>query len=553
MVKQDVPNRSRRPVRPPVEKPQEPQEKMEMHDYVDLPEGKEFQQNVAATEDVLPSMAFVNERIAQYNKKQERWRELDRQSVAMNLNQQETEAMVDCFRNLQKVFNGYNSLRAKMLEQQETGSSKNMQLDVARELQKSDVDFLESNCGYMLSVHDFKGSAGLSQKKTLESLPDLEAAINAQADQGKFDGVVESWQKIPAEQKDRAEIRTKLSYGSALMYQRNTRDAVEIYRKVVEQMTNSDKQPTDLISLRKTLADLYTANGDYASAESQYQKIMDDYKKLGKTTDWATQQLSVLERSHRESPELAAYADLMKNYLAYIPERDGYRVVWQADKFLQSYPHIAVGGNVELIKAKAQERAEKWLNSFVNSVDRLAAEKKYREATDMLGKVSPEIVDPAKKDSLKMKNDEIVMAEAVDKETDRLAKTQELQRKWNNGLMLEKNGKIDEAITVLSSIMNTAEYAEKARSKVTELSLQAAQENRRKAADLFIRYTKTTDLESKKKLLVESRRLLKDILVKYPNIDITTKVQSNIERVEQEMKLIDPTLLQQDSAQPTME
>ena len=49
------------------------------------------------------------------------------------------------------------------------------------------------------------------------------------------------------------------------------------------------------------------------------------------------------------------------------------------------------------------------------------------------------------------------------------------------------------------------EYSTKAETKIKELSLEAAKADRRKAADLFIRFTKTTDPESKKKLLVESR------------------------------------------------
>ena len=71
----------------------------------------------------------------------------------------------------------------------------------------------------------------------------------------------------------------------------------------------------------------------------------------------------------------------------------------------------------------------------------------------------------------------------------------------------------------------------------------AAREERRKAADLFIRYTKTNDVEGQKKLLIESRKILKEILVKYPDVDIAEKVRGNIKRVEQEMNAIDPTLL----------
>ena len=86
-------------------------------------------------------------------------------------------------------------------------------------------------------------------------------------------------------------------------------------------------------------------------------------------------------------------------------------------------------------------------------------------------------------------------------------------------------------------------YQGKAQVKIEELSLQAAKADRRKAAELFIRFTKTTDIEGKKRLLIESRRILKEILIKYPEVDIAKKVVGNIDRVEKEMNELDPMLL----------
>jgi hypothetical protein len=110
-------------------------------------------------------------------------------------------------------------------------------------------------------------------------------------------------------------------------------------------------------------------------------------------------------------------------------------------------------------------------------------------------------------------------------------------------MLLVKAERFGEANTLFTEMLGT-EYDAKAKEKITEISLLAAKEERRKAADLFIRYTKTTDLESKKKLLVESRKVLQDILVNYPDVEIADKVRGNIQRVEQEMTSIDPTLLQ---------
>ena len=123
-----------------------------------------------------------------------------------------------------------------------------------------------------------------------------------------------------------------------------------------------------------------------------------------------------------------------------------------------------------------------------------------------------------------------------------MAKIQELQNQWNNGMLLTKGGRYDEALAVFTNLLDT-EYSIKAESKIKEISLEAAKADRRKAAELFIRFTKTSEPESKKKLLVESRKLLKNILIKYPEVEIAPKVLGNIKRVEQEMNAIDPNLV----------
>ena len=514
--------------------------------YLDMPETQGVNQDIVTTDEILPSMNYVNDRILAYGQKLDRWRQLDKQSGALTMSQQDTEQMVDCFRKLQRVLTGYTSLREKTLQQGMPSQDKKDALAVAQELQKSDIDFLEGSCGRLLASPE---EGGGMQGPSVVGLTDVESMIEEHAANYDYDSIVAAWQKIPVDRVDRLGLRTKVHYGNALIYTHQDPQAIETYQKIVDQMSATDQQSTDLISLRKVLADLYTASGNYPAAKMQYQKISDDYKKMGKIEDWSKLQLAILDNSKQDSPELAEYASLMKNFLGYIPEKDGYKVVWQADKFLQTYPYSAVTANVAIIKTQAQEQAEKWLNSFVDAVDRLAAEKKYKDAMTMLEQVPQDIVDPAKKGTLQAKNDEIVLAEAVDRETEKLAKTQELQRKWNSGMLLVKAERYDEAITLFQEMQDT-EYADRARTKVGEISLQAAQADRRKAADLFIRYTKTADVESKKKLLIESRRLLKDILVKYPDVEISEKVAGNIERVEQEMKVLDPNLLLQADAAP---
>lgn len=508
--------------------------------YLDIQDSQSITLEDVAQEEVIPAMDYINDRIFEYSRKLDRWKELDNQSLVLNISQDDTAQMVRCFRDLQKVLKGYSTIREDVLKYSRTQGYEGSRVTLG-DLQKKDIAFLESPCGRLLASGEDQ-AAGWEQREEGADLAQLEALIARYAGSQEYEEVVQTWLQIPRSQIDRVNLPAKILYANSLMYLHQEEAAAEIYQQIVDQMSSSKEQSTDLISLRKMLADLYTASGNYPSAEEQYNKISGDYQLLGKIEEWSQLQLSILDRSLKGSPELKAYSGLLRNYLGFIPEKDGYKIVWQADEFLRDYPYSAVSSNVDIIKSTALSRADAWLNGLLTEADRLGAEKNYREAIDLLATIPDDITGEQRQAELKGKSDEFVLAEAVARETQKLEVVQELQRKWNNGMLLIKGERFDEAIDQFTELIDT-EYSVKAEEKINEVSLLAARADRRKAADLFIRYTKTADLESKKKLLLESRRLLKDILVKYPDVEITEKVKANIQRVEQEMNVIDPNLM----------
>lgn len=489
----------------------------------------------------LPSIHYVNDRIFEYGRKLDRWKELDQQSVVMNLNQEQTGSMVRCFRDLQKVLSGYERLHDDLLQRNIISGSVQYDAKGAMELQKIDIAFLESVCGRLLAGTEDK-AAGWQERQQGADLNQIETLIERYSSNMEYDEVVQVWLQIPAYQVERVDLKTKILYGNALMFLDQQEAAAEIFQGIVDEMSVSKEQPMDLLSLRKVLADLYTASGNYLAAEGQYDQISSDYLTIGSIDEWSKLQLSILDRSSTGSPELTEFAGLLRGYLGFLPERDGYKIVWQSDKFLQNYPYSPVASNVDIIRENAQKRADDWFNTFFSQVDDFANEKKFQDAMELLQMIPEEIIGAEKVQEVKTKTDELVLAEAVERETLKLERMQDLQRRWNEGMVLADKDDFDEAIQVFTELLDT-EYSSKARVKLEELSLQAAKDDRRQAADLFIRFTKTTDIESKKKLLVESRRVLKDILVKYPEVDIAEKVVGNIARVEKEMNEVDPMLL----------
>jgi tetratricopeptide (TPR) repeat protein len=233
---------------------------------------------------------------------------------------------------------------------------------------------------------------------------------------------------------------------------------------------------------------------------------------------------------------------LLRAYLSYVPETDGYTVVWKAEAFLQQYPYSPVSANVDVIKEQSMTDAETWFNALLAEADLMVAEKQFQQALDLLQMIPAQNLAPERHEQLKQRIDELILTEAVDRETTKIEQMQGLQRTWNEAMALAESGDADGAIAALNALQDT-EFAARADEKIVELSEQAARDARRTAADLFVRSTKTDDIQSRKDLLVESRRVLKDILLKYPEADVSDKVEGNIRMVEKKMNELDPMLL----------
>jgi tetratricopeptide (TPR) repeat protein len=501
---------------------------------------EETVRNDVADQAALLPVGYVNDRIFEYGRKLERWKELDNQAVVVQLGKEQSNTMVRCFRELQTVLNGYQQMRDAVL-QRNVITPEAIGPEQVLDLQRQDISFLEGICGRMLGeAHD--KDAGWQQRQEGADLNQVETLIERYSANGEFQEVVQVWLKIPAHEVERVSLKTRILYGNALMFLNQPEQAAQIYQQIVEAMSASEEQPTDLISLRKILADLYTSYGNYPAAQKQYNQIAADYETIGTIKQWANLQLSILERSETGSPELSEFSSLLRGYLGYLPRRDGYSIVWQADKFLQTYPYSPVSSNVDAIRDDALRRADAWFNDYLARSTGFAEERKFQDAMELLQTIPEDLVGEEQFQQVQARLDELVLAEEVERETRKIQQMQDLQRKWNDGMLLADSEDFDAAIGVFTELLDS-EFGGRAAEKIKELSLKAAMNERRRAADLFVRFSKTTDVESKKRLLVESRRVLKDILVKYPEVEIADKVVGNINRVEQEMNVLDPQLL----------
>lgn len=501
----------------------------------------------------------ISARISAYEDKLEQWRLLDQQSGVASLDAEQARLMADCFRDLQRLLNGYQGLRAQSYQSAARGGA--LEHGDVLSLLQQDIAFAEGGCQELLNA----SGSGLSDQAPMGpsgSLVEIEELISRLYEEEAYEQVIEAWAQIPAYQKEEVTQATVLQYGNAYAHLGQPAEAAKVYQQVVDGMAGSVLQENSPLLIRKRLADLYVAAGNFFGAEAQYEQLTRDYQQIGTVDEWARLQLSMLERSMKGSPELTDYSELLKRYLAYSPPIDGYSVVWRAEMFLQNYPYSPVSANVEIIKEETLQLADHWFSAQMTEAEQLAENDQVQEALTLLQRVPQDTLSPDKLVLVKNRIDALVRADAVERETEKIEQLQALQSIWDEGTAQADSGDVDGAIQTLNQLFGT-EFEQRARERVNELALTAAKNERRRAADIFVRSTKAGDIESQKTLLAESWQVLNDILVKYPEVEIADRVQGNIRTVEKRINDLDPALLgdlkarqiqrQESSAEPELE
>ncbi|WP_028582531.1 hypothetical protein [Desulfogranum japonicum] len=489
---------------------------------------------------LMPTMKLINDRIYEYEQKLDALNALKSSLSEKDVSQDTLDQLDSCGRSLKDILVEYNALNQRLLQKTELEAAQLIAGESLLRISERDIAFLESDCKSLMVSPSEMTPQGMSQP-VLRNLHREEIQLKESFAAGDYELVVTSYQDLPLDDGQKPSFDATYLYGQALLKTRQENKAREVFIELLETIRRQDQALWEF-RLEQLIGDLEFGLGSYVQARERYREIQKTYKDLESKNNWAEQQLNALELSSRQSDEVSDYAALLKNFLAYNPERDGYVVVQQAQSYLEKHPYSPVASSADQLLAMAQLEADKWLNQVLKKADSLAKQGKYQESQLLLERVPRNIIPPDKQESIRRKSEQLITAESIAVETSRLVEEQELQEQWNDAMGLLETRNYDQAIEKFTALRTTS-YGEKATAKVDEAAKLAAEADRRRASDLFVRAKRTNDVESKKKLLFTSRKLLQDILIKYPQAGLSDKVKRHLQSVEQEIQSIDPTLL----------
>ncbi|MFZ5764307.1 MAG: hypothetical protein ACOY4H_01775 [Thermodesulfobacteriota bacterium] len=453
--------------------------------------------------DLLPDAAFVATRHDTYRTRMEQWRELAGSFAMYDYPLPDQAKWDQCYELLTAVAKGYEQL-AVMLEEDAPLATDNPAAPFA--VLRQDITFAETQCESVFSV------AAAALPGQLEKYRDIVArqggdVLRYRQQQGDPAGVISAYENLrTANPEMAAGIEVRRIYGQALKDAGRLAEAADVLLEVAGAANAMEGWP-----LRLQAAEIFFALGDYSAARREYQHVARFFTALKREEGNIGQMLSLLDGHDAHGRELDLFRQALYGRLTH-----------------------EAGNPPEAVLDSVRQLEEE----FPASV--------YTEAARSLvaGIALPATVAPA--EEAVVPGEPAPMGEVIVPPTTGLE--EELESRWQEAEAMVDHMQFAEALALFEELGMEPSWRDRAEARIVEVSTQAATEVRKEAAALFLKARRQNDPTVKGRLLLESRRLLRQVTEKYPRAEIIDKVTQNLQAIEDELRQIDPGLLGEESS-----
>ncbi|KPK23710.1 MAG: hypothetical protein AMJ61_15290 [Desulfobacterales bacterium SG8_35_2] len=483
---------------------------------------------------------FVQHRLIVYENKFEQWLEISEIAFKGLLAEEITSLETECMQKLETILSGYSRLMERM-QQGETVSFGVIATIDPKEMQQLDIDFLESRCNDLLTMDIAEQYEPMPEAEPELSFAEAQEVMASLMLQDNYQDALLAYESLSLDFPDqKPSVSTRLNYGRALQYTGQIEAAAKQFKSILE----SGDLSIEPLVIQRDIADLFLASNNSAAAEFYYDSMIMIHQSIDAEKAWAQEQLDFLRSLDPESEDMIAYMKFLREFETYDYKIHAPRLNKMIDAFAAEHEGSPIAASALRLKTFAMNQLNFWFGFQLVKIDGLIAEKKFTEANAILKDISRYYLPAELQAVLQKTYYDVGQAEVQEVQIQQRISEIELTEKWNSAVNLLDSQQYDSAISAFESLAGT-EYENEAKMKEIEAANKAAGEMRKEAASLFIRAGKTPDIEQKKVLLLDSHRLLTEILVKYPQSELLNKVQQNITILEEQMERLDPALLEE--------
>jgi hypothetical protein len=484
----------------------------------------------------LPDTSYLEKRLFAYEEKYLQWQAVASKLVTGVQGIDDAGQWQRCQLYIGTLYDHYDRLREQAaLPPGKPGRFQKPPVD-PWEVLRADISYLESDCD---AVYE-RVRAQLTQHERELSEParKLEGVIGTYGENSQYQDVLAAYRNLerrfPGWQPS---LKTRHAYGLALLRTNHLDKAGPVLREILPQL-----EPAEQLALKRLFADLLWATYQFDEAKTLYQSLAYHFGSWKENEHWVAEQLAILENVDNDSEEMAAYVSLLRVYLPFdgrhLPEGLEAAVARITDQF----PGSIISQRARQILQSTRDLAKGWVLNQLASVTALKEQKQFPKAIAILKNLQQQELPRETRQSVQLLMDEVLLAEATEDEKNRLLQEQDVTSRWEEASHLFDLDQFDEANEILATLLGT-EFEDRARSRIKEAGNRAAADLRRQAAGLFIKARESVNPERKMAFLLESRRLLKTIMDKYPEVDIASNVVRNLQVIDQHIIELNPDMV----------
>ncbi len=477
---------------------------------------------------------FVFGRLSYYQEKRQKW-----QSLAETVSQRDVALPHEgkwnaCLLSLNGLEKSYSVLTQVISGEPVSGS----RTDSSFVVLQNDIDFLQSDCESVFSTAAalLPGQVGRYGEIAGD---EADRVVLYWAQQGENEKVVSAYEDLAVVTEGREpSLQAREVYALALKTLGHLEKALPEMLKVAD-----EKGVLQGFPLRMQAAELLFAQGNFAEARRQYEKIAALFAGMEEGRVEVESQLHLLAGEKDHPWEIDLYRRALRGWLLFdgkiIPPELANSVL----RLEQSFPASDYAIKGRALFDKVGGSVQQYFRQEILNARNLAERKMFDQALSVLAGLaenagSDELLSLVRQNQL-----EIEQMQGQEYTVEQERQKQEVESKWKAAVEFFDHRQYDRAITAFKDLLHS-EYGEQAEIKLNEAVNMAASEMRKEAAALFLKSRKGASPQQQASLLMESRFLLLSILEKYPEADVVEKVKQNLNAAEEQIRVIDPSLLQ---------
>lgn len=490
-------------------------------------------------------LRFVEQRLLAYEERYRQWVESKQEKQIPGQDSAATLEKNGCAEEFERILEAHRELRNRMTVARFSPWHHIDVEDIAR-LHRMDIEFLESECAADSSLgqspDDFTPAGPDPSRQNAAQLAENQV-VDAEK-RGDSPGAIASYQDLVRNFPEHAPAATtREHYGLALLRSGRRSEAAAIFTELTTSSISS-MEKTSPLQAQLRLADLLLASGNVAEATAAYTALARRHSEMtAEQTRIQTQVAALRSLQTDRSEETNAYLALFRGVTLFDGKENGAGLMSQADRFIKAYPSTPLGESARSLRHAVEEQLTSWSGQKLRLANQLIREQKKLEAQAVLEELAAADLPPAIRERVQTMLAEVSSGRIQGASPVETATSDALSARWETANTDLDASRYDEAIQGYRSLLET-EYGPMARIKLKDAAEKAATDNRKKAATLFGKATRTADGAEKRNLLLSSRKLLVESLEKYPQAEITGKVRQNLDDLDQYITRFDPSLLE---------